>query len=102
MAVDANSAPTAAWNTLFAQYQNLNQRLIEAPAHKRDALEREIADVEDNLLDSPAPNLIAVMHKLGMMWSADMLGIDQASEEKRLILEDLEGLIQAQRELLGA
>ena len=102
MAVDANSAPNAAWNTLFAQYQNLNQRLVEAPTHKRQALEREIARVEDELLDTPAPSMTAVMHKLGLMWSADMIGIDQASEEKRLILEDLESLIQAQRELLGA
>ena len=102
MADDANSAPTAAWNTLFAQYQNLNQRLVEAPAPARDALEREIAEIEDDLLDAPAPNLSAVMHKLGIMWSADMLGIDQASEEKRLLLEDLERLIQAQHELLGA
>ena len=102
MAKQPHSAPDGAWNEKFAQYQNLNQRLVEAPAHARDALEREIADVEDDLLDSPAPSFSAVMHKLGIMWSADMLAIDQASEEKRLILEDLEGLIQAQRELLGA
>jgi len=102
MAVDANSAPDAAWNTLFAQYQNLNQRLIEAPVHARDTLEREIAEIEGELLDTPAPSLSGVLHKLGLIWSADMFGIDQASEEKRLLLEDLERLIQAQHELLGA
>ena len=102
MAVDANNAPDATWNTLFTKHQNLNQRLIEAPAQNHDALERQIAEIEDDLLGTPSPNLTAVLHKLGMLWSVELFGIDQETEEKRLILEDLEGLIQAQSELLGA
>ena len=30
--------------------------------------------------------------KLEMLWEAEMHGLDQASEEKRLILEDLQDL----------
>ncbi|WP_067677094.1 hypothetical protein [Tsuneonella dongtanensis] len=85
-------------NTLAA----LNQRLDQVPPHEVDQIERQIAAIHDDLLDTPAPHLAAVAAKLNMLWEAKMHGLDKESEERRLILEDLEGLVLAQRELLGA
>src|SRR5262245_6138374 len=96
------SAPDGAWNTLHAHYVNLIQQLEQAQPHDRDALERSIAAAQDELLDTPAPTFTAVCQKLEMIWEGEMLGLDQASEERRLVLEDLESLIQAQHKLLGA
>ena len=101
----ADAAPTTqadAWNTAFTTYTQLNQRLDQVPPHGRGPIEREIVALQDELLDTPAPTLTAVRQKLEILFEGQMHGLDQGSEERRLILEDLEGLIQAQRELLGA
>lgn len=102
MAAAAHSAPAGAWNTQYETYLSLTQRLERSPAHERDALERAVAEVQDDLLDTPAPSFTAVMQKLAMLWEPDLHGLDRQSEERRLILEDIEGLIQAQSALLGA
>lgn len=101
MAADATNARCENWKRLFVEYQNLNQRLIEAPAKDRDALERAIAAQEDDLLDTPAPSFGAVITKLELLWSEQMDGLDVESEAKRLILEDLSDLIAENRQLLG-
>lgn len=101
MANAASTAHATAWESLFSNYRNLTQQLEQARPHERDALERAITAAQDDLLDIPAPSFAAVMCKLEMLWDTEIHGLDQASEERRLVLEDLEGLIQAQRELLG-
>jgi hypothetical protein len=100
----AKTPPTTSaqdWATPFNRLEELNLYLDQAPAHERDAVEREIAALHDDLLDTPAPTLTAVRQKLEMIWEGEMHGLDQASEERRLVIEDLEGLIDAQRQLLG-
>lgn len=102
MAVEPHSAPAGAWNTQYETYLNLTQRLERSRPRERDALERAVTEVQDDLLDTPAPSFTAVMQKLTMLWESDLHGLDRQSEERRLILEDIEGLIQAQSALLGA
>jgi HPt (histidine-containing phosphotransfer) domain-containing protein len=102
MAATLSTACARTWASTFAKYAQLNHRLEQAPAQDRDQIEREIAAIQDDLLDKPAPSLSAVSQKLQILWDAKMHGLDQTSEERRLILEDLEGLIQAQRALLGS
>src|SRR5688572_26453174 len=102
MADTPSTACARTWASTFAKYTDLNQSLPEAPPQQRDRIEREIIALQDELLDTPAPTLTAVTQKLEMLWETKMHGLDQDSEERRLILEDLEGLIRAQRELLGA
>lgn len=98
MAVAALTASHDAWNTQYAHYLSLTQQLEQAPPHERDALERARADAQDNLLALPAPTVTAVLHKLEIRWE-DQLAAD---DERRLILDDLSDLIQAQSALLGA
>ena len=102
MANQPHNTDALEWATPFNRLEELNLYLDHAPAHERDEVEREIAALQDELLDTPAPTLTAVRQKLEMIWEAKMDGLDQDSEERRLILEDLEGLIHAQRDLLGA
>jgi hypothetical protein len=101
MADNATNTQASAWNTTFANYTQLTQRLDHAQRQERDQVEREICALQDELLDSPAPTLTAVLQKLEILFEGQIHGLDQGSEERRLVLEDLEGLIQAQRELLG-
>ncbi len=96
------SAPDSAWNTLHENYLDLIRALDGARPQERGGLEHAIADVQDDLLDTPAPSFTAVIQKLAMLWEPDLHGLDRQSEERRLILEDIEGLIQAQSALLGA
>lgn len=102
MANEPHSAPAGAWNTQYETYLSLTQRLERSASHERDALERAVAEVQDDLLDTPAPSFTAVMQKLALLWEQDLHGLDRQSHERRLILEDIEGLIQAQSALLGA
>jgi hypothetical protein len=90
------------WASLSGKLEELNLYLNQAPAQEVDRVEREIAALQDELLDIPAPSLTAVQQKLEMLWDAELHGLDQNSEERRMILEDLEGLIMAQRQLIGA
>ncbi|MDR6851789.1 hypothetical protein J2Y54_001282 [Sphingomonas sp. BE123] len=98
MAVEALSASHDAWNTQYAHYLSLTQQLEQAPPHERDALERARADAQDDLMALPAPSLTAVLHKLEIRWEDQL----SAEDERRLILDDLADLIQAQTALPGA
>lgn len=98
MAVEALSASHDAWNTQYAHYLSLTQQLDQAPPLERDALERARVDAQEELMTLPAPTLTAVLHKLEIRWEDKLSGDD----ERRLILEDLSDLIQAQSALLGA
>ena len=101
MATEADNNRRSAWEQAFTTYQNLNQKLIEAPAKDRDALERAIADQEEDLLDTPAPSFSAVIRKLYWLWEASLIGLDPETEARRLILEDLETLVAESTALLA-
>lgn len=101
MAIDATTERRAEWKRAMSTFKNLNQRLIEAPAKERDALESAIAAQEEDLLDTPAPSFSAVLTKLGLLWSCQIEGLDSEAEAKRLVLEDLSDLIAETRHLLG-
>jgi HPt (histidine-containing phosphotransfer) domain-containing protein len=101
----ADTPPTACartWARTFDAFTELNHSLEQAPAQDRDQMEREIAAIQDELLGTPAPTFNAVRQKLEMLWETKMHGLDQDSEERRLVIEDLKGLIGAQRALLGS
>ena len=69
------SAPDSAWNTLHENYLDLIRALDGARPQERGGLEHAIADVQDDLLDTPAPSFTAVIQKLAM--GAMALGIDR-------------------------
>jgi hypothetical protein len=102
MADEAHNAPASAWNTQYQNYLSLTQKLDQAQLHERDALERAVAEIEEDLLDTPAPHLTAVRQKLEMLFEGQMDGLDTEAEARRLVTEDLQRLILVQRELLGA
>lgn len=89
------------WNSAFDKYTKLNQKLAKAQGPEAHALEHEVGAQQDELLDLPSPTLAAVRIKLELIWEADLFGLDQASEARRLILEDLEDLGAEITELLG-
>lgn len=102
MAVDASTARRASWERAIKNLATLNQQLDEAqPAEQRDVLERAIAAQEEDLLDTPSPSFTAVITKLELLWSEQLIGLDPETEAKRLILEDLSDLIAESRQLLG-
>ena len=98
MAVHGLSASHDAWNTQYAHYLSLTQQLDQAPTHEHDALERARVDAQEELMTLPAPTLSAVLHKLEIRWEDQLT----SGDERRLILDDLADLIQAQSALLGA
>ncbi|HEU5068225.1 MAG TPA: hypothetical protein VFT61_08575 [Sphingomicrobium sp.] len=102
MAVDANSARCVAWNTEYEKYLNLTQQLDDCPAERREALERAIADQEDDLLSTSAPSFDAVRIKMELLFEGQLLGLDPETEYRRLLLEDLSDLIAEGQELIGA
>ena len=101
MANDATNERRAEWERGLDAYDKLNLKLIEAPAKDREALERAIADQEENLLDTPAPSFTAVTQKLYWLWECNLIGLDSETEARRLILEDLETLVAESTALLA-
>ena len=92
----ATTTRRARWNSAFATYTELNQKLAQAQAQDQaseaEAIEQLLCAQQDELLDLTSPTLAAVRIKLELLWEAELHGMDQASEEKRLILEDLTDL----------
>jgi hypothetical protein len=101
MAENANSARTCAWNTAYNQYLNLAHQLAQAQPHERDALERAVADQQEDLLDTEAASLRALFVKLEILFEGQIDGLDPESEAKRLILEDLDTLITQATDVIG-
>ena len=89
------------WNTALSKYIELNDKLALAQGPEAEALERSVAAQQDELLDLSSPTLAAVRIKLEVLWEVELDGFDQASEEKRLIVEDLQDLGIELGELLG-
>ena len=101
MANDATNERRAEWERGLDAYDKLNLKLIEAPAKDREAIERAIADQEEDILDTPAPSFSAVIKKLYLLWECNLIGIDSETEARRLILEDLETLVAESTALLA-
>ena len=101
----ASNIRRAEWDSAFATYTELNQKLAQAQAQNQapeaEAIEQLLCVQQDELLDLNSPTLAAVRIKLEMLWEAEMYGLDQASEEKRLILEDLTDLSAELGELIA-
>jgi hypothetical protein len=102
MAIDANSARQAAWNTTYNEYLNLSHQLDQARPEDREALERAVADQQDDVLDTPAPSFSALLTKLELLFEGQLEGLDAEAEYRRLVIEDLSDLIAETRELVGA
>jgi hypothetical protein len=92
----------ALWETAFNELTALNQKLDQCQPQDRDALERAIAAQEEDVLDTPAPSFDAVRIKLELLFEGQLLGLDPETEYRRLVLEDLSGLIAEGQELIGA
>lgn len=101
MADNAPNATDVAWTTIFEEYQMLTLTVGQNQPHEAKAIERRIAELQEHLLDTPAPHLTGVRQKLEMLFEGQMDGLDPEAEARRLVVEDFEHLIQAQHQLLG-
>ena len=89
------------WNASIQKLNELNLSLDQCQPHERHALERAIADQQEDVLDTPAPHLAGVLAKLELLFEGQLLGLDPETEYRRLIIEDLHDLINNVRELTG-
>lgn len=89
------------WERAFDTYVDLNLRLqATQDRNEVETLGRALAKHADELMSMRAPHLTGLLQKLYVMWGdTDLHGLDRDSEEKRLILEDLEALIDQAAEL---
>jgi hypothetical protein len=92
----------ALFETTFKTLTALNQKLECCKPEDRDALEREIAEQQGDVLDTPAGSLSQVQAKLELLFEGHLFGTDPESEYRRLVIEDLSDLIAEARELVGA
>ena len=101
----ASNIRRALWDSTLKKYTKLSEKLAQAQAQNQapeaEAIEQLLCAQQDELLDLTSPTLAAVRIKLELLWEAEMHGLDQASEEKRLILEDLSDLGAELGELLA-
>jgi hypothetical protein len=102
MAARATKTDRARWEQAHNEYIELNVRLQATEDFDAvEALGRALAKQADQLMSMRAPHLPAILQKLYVLWGeADLHGLDSDSEEKRLILEDLETLIGQAAELV--
>lgn len=100
MANQPHSARARAWATPSAQLNTLNQHLPHATGKELDALERQIAAIEEHLLGLPAPSFDAVRLKLSLMFWPATTEEGEDADHKRLILDDLSQLIRESQQLL--
>jgi hypothetical protein len=101
MAPNATTARHQEWKRSFTRLTELNQKLDQCQPNEREALERAIADQEDDLLDTPAPSFGALLTKLELLFDGQLEGFDAEAEHRRLVIEDLSDLIAETRVLLG-
>ena len=104
MATNATNARRRTWERAFNKYVELNLRREQAQEPQAiEKLGHALAKQQDELMELNAPTLTAVLQKLYILWGeTDLHGLDRESEEKRVILEDLEELIVQSAHLLGA
>ena len=101
MAETNHTDRASAWNISIQHLNELNQKLGQCPPEQRDELERQIAEQEEDVLDTSAPSFGAVLTKLELLFEGQLFGLDPESEHRRLILEDLSNLVDETRELIG-
>ncbi len=88
MADTPTSSAQDRWASATSHINDLHQQLSSATGNRR-ALEERLVTIEDYLLDLPAPDLAAVIHKLKLLWAAELHGLDRNSSHKLTILADL-------------
>src|SRR4051812_45823017 len=83
------------WDRAFQNYIDLNLRLEQADDPRDcEAIGNAIAVQQDKLMVLPAPHLPAILQKLYILFGeAKLHGRDRESKEKRLLIQDLEKLI---------
>lgn len=91
----------ALWETAFNKLTELNQQLDQCQPQDREALERAVADQEDDLLDTPSPSFSALLTKLELLFEGQLEGLHPEAEHRRLVIEDLSDLIEETRDLIG-
>jgi hypothetical protein len=101
MAIDATTARHQEWKCALNKLIDLNQKLDQCQPKDREALERAIAEQEDDVLDTPAPSFSALLIKLELLFEGQLEGLDSEAEHRRLVIEDLSDLIDETRELIG-
>jgi hypothetical protein len=102
VAETTNNDRAVAWNTSIEKLNELNRSLDQCQPHERDALERKIAEQQEDVLDTPAPHLAGVLTKLEILFEGEMDGINPEAEYRRLVIEDLSDLINDIRDLTDA
>jgi hypothetical protein len=103
MAAKPTRTARAQWEQAFNRYLELNLCLQATDNFDEvESLGRALAAQADELMSMRAPHLPGVLQKLFLLWGdADLHGLDSDSEEKRLILEDLETLIDQAASLIA-
>lgn len=101
MAETTHNARARAWKISIQKLNKLNLKLNQCQPQERDALERAIADQEEDVLDTPAPSFSALLTKLELLFEGQLEGLDAEAEHRRLVIEDLSDLIEETRELIG-
>lgn len=92
MANEPHTGCARTWASTIAEIHNLSLALGRVQPHERDALERQVVALQDDLMAMAAPSLLAVVEKLRILWS-EKLGEDQDGRERRLILADIHRLV---------
>ena len=101
MAIDATTARHQEWKCALTKLNELNQKLAQCQPHERDALERAIAEQEEDVLDTSAPSFNALLIKLELLFEGQLEGLHPDAEYRRLLIEDLSELIAASQDLIG-
>jgi hypothetical protein len=90
-----------AWKISIQKLNQLNEQLDQCQPEDREALERAIAEQEEDVLDTSAPSYTALLLKLELLFSGQLEGLHPDAEYRRLVLEDLSELIAVSQELVG-
>jgi hypothetical protein len=90
------------WERAFQNYVDLNLRLEQADDLRDcEAIGTAIAIQQDKLMVLRAPHLPAILQKLCIMFGeTELHGRDRESKEKRLLIQDLEELIDAATQIV--
>lgn len=101
MATNATNARHQDWERAFAKLTALHDKLAKCHPHERDALERAVAEQEEDVLDTSAPSLAALLFKLELLFNGQLEGLHPDAEYRRLVIDDLTALVEHAGELVG-
>jgi hypothetical protein len=98
----SNADARQEWERAFQNYVDLNLRLEQADDLRDcEAIGTAIAIQQDKLMVLRAPHLPAILQKLYIMFGeTELHGRDRESKEKRLLIQDLEELIDAATQIV--